>query len=172
MCLSLLTPPLALRPQQCTMLQWRAECAQRKAGVCFHNSAIISEGQTNIMPLDIQDRCRSGALTLQPELQSNDLACPRYSWEAQLHFKLFLNFPHPLPGTHECWRLLKWEFPGTEHRACLGYTHFGKSLMSAWWELFRLAWKMLLLVSALLDKLPSNHSTVINPSYVWTKRVS
>lgn len=172
MCLSLLTPPLALRPQQCTMLQWRAECAQRKAGVCFHNSAIISEGQTSCLWIYRTDADQEHWHCNQTELQSNDLACPHYSWEAQLHFKLFLNFSQPLPGTHECWRLLKWEFPGTEHRACLGYTHFGKSLLSAWWELFRLAWKMLLLVSALIDKLPSNHSTVIIPSYVWTKRVS
>lgn len=51
--------------------------------------------------------------------------------EKQSSILNYFHFLHPLPLSHECWRPLKSEFPGTEDQACLGYAHFGKSQMSA-----------------------------------------
>lgn len=194
MCLFLLTSPLALLGSgarwlpdlSCSSVQPCSEV------LCVHRgqSRLFSPWHyclcaTHIMPWDLQGLYRTFICqykseawdSYQEELQNNcfrEAACLHYSGEARLYFWIMFNSLHPLPGTHECWRPLKSEFPGTKHQACLGYAHFGKSLLLAPWEFFRPPWKMLPLVSELLVKLPQNHFTVIiiNPPYAGNRRVN
>ena len=157
MCLFLLTSPLALLGSgarwlpdlSCSSVQPCSEvlCVHRGQS-CLFSPWRYHLCTTHIMPCDMQGLYRTCICQYrlgtqhcnQEELQSScfcEAACLRYSGEARLCFGITFNSFHPLPGTHECWRPLKSEFPGTKHQACLGYAHFGKSLLSAPWEFFR-----------------------------------